>query len=100
MTERVFSHLFNGAKLRILLAAFQVYPAPVTCKEIAAIAGLESVRVSRLMSHYTQHHYHYFRKLPKKGENNGFRYKLNGTGIKALGKYAVSYTHLTLPTNR
>ena len=72
MTERVFSHLFNGAKLRILLAAFQVYPAPVTCKEIAAIAGLESVRVSRLMSHYTQHHYHYFRKLPKKGENNGF----------------------------
>ena len=87
MTERVFSHLFNGAKLRILLAAFEVYPTPVTCKEIADIAGLEAVRVSRLMSHYTKHHYHYFRKLSKKGVNNGFRYKLNSTGIKALGKY-------------
>lgn len=87
MTERVFSHVFNGAKLRILLAAFEVYPKPVTCKEIAAIAGLEAGRVARLMSHYTKYKYHYFRKLPKRGENNGFRYKLNGTGIKALGKY-------------
>jgi len=83
MAQGVY-HVFNFAKMRLLKAVYQSYPNAVTTKEIAEITGMEHGKVSRLLTHYHNHNYQYFRRLKKKDINGGYRYKLNKKGVKAM----------------
>jgi transcription initiation factor IIE alpha subunit len=83
MAQGVY-HVFNFAKMRLLKAAYQRYPNAVTSKEIAEITGMEHGKVSRLLTHYHNHNYRYFRRLKKKDSNGGYRYKLNKKGYNAM----------------
>jgi transcription initiation factor IIE alpha subunit len=83
MAQGVY-HIFNFAKMRLLKAVYQSHPNAVTTKEIAEITGMEHGKVSRLLTHYHNHNYRYFRRLKKKDSNGGYRYKLNKKGVKAM----------------
>jgi transcription initiation factor IIE alpha subunit len=88
MAQGVY-HVFNFAKMRLLKAVYQSYPNAVTSKEIAAITGMEHGKVSRLLTHYHNHNYRYFRRLKKKDSNGGYRYKINKKGVKAMMSFIL-----------
>lgn len=88
MAQGVY-HVFNFAKMRLLKAVYQSYPNAVTTKEIAEITGMEHCKVSRLLTHYHNHNYRYFRRLKKKDSNGGYRYKINKKGVKAMTSFIL-----------
>jgi hypothetical protein len=88
MSQGVY-HVFNVAKMRIMEATYQNYPSALSTKEIAKITGMEHGKVSRLLTHYHYHNYHYFRRLKKKDSNGGYRYKINRKGLKAYFAFVL-----------
>jgi len=88
MSQGVY-HIFNAAKMRIMEATYQHFPSALSTKEIARLTGMEHGKVSRLLTHYHYHNYHYFRRLKKKDINGGYRYKINKKGIKAYFTFVL-----------
>jgi transcription initiation factor IIE alpha subunit len=82
-------HVFNFAKMRLLEATYKEYPKPLSTNEIAAITGMEKGKVSRLMSHYHNHNYRYFRRLKKRHDDGSYRYKINKKGAKAYKSFGL-----------
>jgi len=88
MSQGVY-HIFNAAKMRIMEATYQHFPSALSTKEIARLTDMEHGKVSRLLTHYHYHNYHYFRRLKKKDINGGYRYKINKKGIKAYFTFVL-----------
>lgn len=82
-------HIFNTAKMIIMEAMYKSYPNSVSSKEIVKVTGMEKGKVSRLLSHYHYHNYHYFRRLKKKDIDGSYRYKINKKGIKTYFAFVL-----------
>ncbi|MCC4766408.1 hypothetical protein FXW07_07210 [Methanosarcina sp. DH1] len=81
-----FYHKYNFLKLRImdvLMWASQ----PMTCRQIAERLDVPAKNVSRILCHYIQHHYGYFRRLKPLEGSNAYLYKINKKGIRAYLEY-------------
>ena len=88
MAQGVY-HIFNAAKMRLLEATYKEYPNAISTNQIAKRTGMEKGKVSRLMSHYHNHNYRYFRRLKKRDDDSSYRYKINKKGVKVMTSFIL-----------